>query len=334
MRRLFLILSIALISLPLFASGSKEEDFVGVTIYSSDDAFINEVIYYMGKAAEGRVPLRVVSAESDQERQNQQVSDMIDQGAKVIIVNTVDRMASGLIIDKCRQSNVPLVFFNRQPAKDDMMKWEQVYYVGCPGGDGGIIVGNYFSSYWDEHPELDRNGDGILQFVLIIGEPGHQDTELRTEYLLRTLQENGMRLEKLDEVSGKWRRDNAKSVMSRYLSSYGDSIEAVFCNNDEMAIGAIDALKEQGWFQDGRFMPVTGVDGTPQGMAVLQEGTMLCTVLNDADGQARAAYELALELMGGKVPEGTVAGFDLEERYIWVPYRELSRESVSSSGSL
>lgn len=323
MRRIILVLSIVLLSLPLSASGGKEEDFIGVAIYWGSDAFIEEVTYYLEKEAEGRVPLRFVTAERDQERQNQQISDMIDQGAKAIIVNTVDRMASGLIIDKCRQSDVPLVFFNRQPLKDDMQKWEKVYYVGCPGGDGGIMVGNYFSSYWKAHPELDRNGDGVLQFVLIIGEPGHQDTELRTEYLLRTLSENGVDIDKLEEVSGGWVRENARNVMTRYLNSYGDTIEAVFCNNDEMAIGAIDALKEQGWFQDGKYMPVTGVDGTPAGREVLEEGTLLCTVLNDAEKQAKVAYDLALRLMEGELPEGTSAGFDIEGRYVWVPYQEM-----------
>lgn len=321
MRRSFPLFLFFLISLSLFSAGQAEEPFIGVVIYSDQDAFIAEFTKCLETIAEGGAPLKIVASGSDQETQNAQIAELISQGAKALIVNTVDRMASGLIIEKGRQNGVPLVFFNRQPLKDDMLKWDRVYYVGSPGGDGGSIVGEYFSSYWKEQPELDRNGDGVLQFVIIIGEPGHQDTELRTEYLFSTLTANGLELEKLGEASGNWWRSNAKGVMNRFLASYGDSIEAVFCNNDEMAVGAIEALKENGWFQDGKYMPVTGVDGTPAGREVLEEGTLFCTVFNDAEGQARAAYELALELMNGKVPRGEIAGFPMDGKYVWVPYQ-------------
>ena len=310
----------------IFPSGGKEKKFIGLTVYRDDDAFIHEVAKYLEIESRDSIEIRTVAAEGNQDLQNEQAAAFIREGASAIIVNTADRTASGLIIEKCRMNDIPLVFFNRQPLKDDMMKWEKTYYVGGLGGAGGSIAADYFSSYWADHPELDRNNDGILQFVLIKGEPGHQDTELRTEYLLNTLSANGIRLDKLDEANGRWMRDNARGVMNRFLSVYPDSIEAVFCNNDEMALGAIDALKEAGWFDNGKYMPVTGCDGTPAGMEALEDGTMLCTVLNDAENQAKAIYALAVDLVDGKTPEGEIAGYPMDGHYIWIPYQALIRE--------
>ena len=96
-----------------------------------------------------------------------------------------------------------------------MAIWDKVYYVGARAESAGRFEAKIFINYWYSHPEADKNGDGILQFVIIKGEPGHQDTELRTEYLMRTLAESGIVLDRLDEDTALWERERAEGEKLR-----------------------------------------------------------------------------------------------------------------------
>ena len=322
MKKLLVILFLITSSF-LIAGGIEEEKRIGVAIYDFDDSFIAEVRNAISDASTGRIPVTILDADRKQQLQNEQIGYFIDNGYDAIIVNSVDRTASGLIIEKCRRSDVPLIFINREPVKDDMAKWEKVYYVGSHAEDAGRMAASIFEEYWKTHPEADKNHDGIVQFAIIKGETGHQDTELRTEYFIETLLEAGLPLEKLNENTGEWLREQGKNVMNDFLARSGDSIEVVFANNDDMALGAIEALKENGYFQNGKYMPVIGIDGTPAGMAALREGTLLGTVYNDAYNQGRAAYNIAYELAEGREPASESIGYELDGKYVWIEHRKL-----------
>ena len=186
----------------------------------------------------------------------------------------------------------------------------------------GRMAGNYLASYWKSHSKADRNGDGIMQLVILKGETGHQDSELRTEYFLQALAENGVRIERLGEESANWQRGEAREIMTEFLLS-SDGIEAVFSNNDMMALGAIDALKEAGWFDDGPYMPVIGCDGIEEAIQAMEDGYLLYTVKNDAENQARAAYRIASLLAEDEVPDEDSIGYEMDGRYVWIPYQEI-----------
>ena len=319
----FLVIFIFSSSL-LFSSGNKEEKFIGTTVYRFDDAFITEVRLAIEEESRGSIPVRILDGNNRQSTQNEQIESFIEDGADAIIINPVDRTASGAIIEKCRNSDVPVVFFNREPVRDDMLKWDKVYYVGARAEESGAMAAELFVDYWQSVPEADKNGDGVLQFIIIKGEPGHQDTELRTEYILRTLMQNGITLERLYEDTAMWNREEAKEKMNAYLSfSNGKAIEVVFANNDEMALGVIDALKEAGYFGDGEYIPVIGCDGIPAGIEAIKRGELLGTVFNDAEGQGDAAYRIARALAEGRTPDEEEIGYELDGHYVWVPYRKI-----------
>ena len=230
----------------LVSCSSDEELKIGVAVYDFEDSFITEVRNSIVECSSDDIPVTVLDAAGRQQTQNEQIERFIDEGYSAIIVNSVDRTASGVLIEKCRQNDVPLVFFNREPVKDDMAKWDKVYYVGARAEDSGIMAGEIMADYWYRYPEADKNHDGILQFVVIRGETGHQDTELRTEYFIDTLFSEGIALDKLHEDTGSWTREGGYSVMSSFLSHSGDRIEAVFANNDDMAIAAAKAARDSG----------------------------------------------------------------------------------------
>ena len=166
--------------------------------------------------------------------------------------------------------------------------------------------------------------DDLLPFfhVILKGETGHQDSELRTEYFLQALAENGVRIERLGEESANWQRGEAREIMTEFLLS-SDGIEAVFSNNDMMALGAIDALKEAGWFDDGPYMPVIGCDGIEEAIQAMEDGYLLYTVKNDAENQARVAYRIASLLAEDEVPDEDSIGYEMDGRYVWIPYQEI-----------
>lgn len=110
---------------------------------------------------------------------NDRIDLFITKRVDALAINPVDRAAAGVIIDKAKRANIPVVFFNREPFADDMQKWDKVYYVGARAEESGTMSGEIIAEYWKTHPEADKNKDGVLQYVLLMGEPGHQDAELR-----------------------------------------------------------------------------------------------------------------------------------------------------------
>lgn len=146
--------------------------------------------------------------------------------------------------------------------EEDLQRWEKAYYVGPRGEQSGIFQGQIVWEQWQEDRErVDRNGDGVLQYVMLEGEPSHQDALLRTEYSIKTLTNAGVLVEKLASDTANWNRGQAAAKMSQWHQEFGSQIEAVFANNDDMALGAIDVLLEAGVAPEE--MPViVGVDAT------------------------------------------------------------------------
>src|SRR5690606_28435828 len=114
--------------------------------------------------------------------------------------------------------------------------------------------------------------------------------------------------------------------MAAFLADKGDAIEAVIANNDDMALGAIEALKAAGYFENGKFMPVVGVDATEPAMQALKEGTLLGTVVNDANNQGKATVELMKVLAEGETPTIQNTGYEITDgKYVWIPYQKVTK---------
>ena len=255
---------------------------------------------------------------------------MLEAGADVLIINPVDRLAAGYLIEKARKRQTPVLFVNKEPLLEDLLLYEHAFYVGADGAQSGRLSGEILAEYFLAHPEADKNGDGTVQYVLIKGEPGHQDAELRTQNALKPLQEAGFRVEKLQEDTGMWRRQLGQEKMAGFLLAWGDQIECVIANNDEMALGAINALKAAGYFSGGRFMPVVGVDAISQAIEALRQGSLLGTVFNDGEQQAMAAVDLAILLAKDEEITADTYAYPISgERFVWIPYQRITREELT-----
>ena len=296
---------------------------IGVAIYKFDDTFMSGVRRSIEMNAQGKAELNLVDSQNQQATQNDQLDTFLTQGYKAIAINPVDRTAASVIIEKAKKANVPVVFFNREPLAEDMKKWDNVYYVGAKAEQSGSMQGEIVVDYWKANPAADKNHDGKIQYVMLKGEPGHQDAELRTRYAIKAVTDAGLKVDKLAEDTGMWDRVKGQEKMAAFLAAYGDKIEVVFANNDDMALGAIEALKAAGYFKNGKYMPVVGVDATAPALDVLSSDYLLGTVLNDGENQGKATFDLAYALAQGLAPTTTAGKID--GKYVWVPYQKVTK---------
>ncbi|HPH96893.1 MAG TPA: galactose/glucose ABC transporter substrate-binding protein MglB [Anaerolineaceae bacterium] len=312
---------------------TAKELTAGVAIYKFDDTFMTAVRNTISKEAEGKIKVELVDSQNAQATQNDQVDLFLTKGVTVMAINPVDRTAAGVIIDKAKAKNIPVVFFNREPMQEDMAKWDKVYYVGAKAEESGTFEGQILVDYWKSHPEMDKNKDGVMQYVMLKGEPGHQDAELRTKYSIKAIEDAGIKVEKLAEDTGMWDRVKGQEKMSAFIAANGDKIEAVLANNDDMALGAIEALKAAGYFgADKKFMPVVGVDATAPALEALKAGTLLGTVLNDAKNQGKATLMLAYVLAKGETPTKENTGYTITDgKYIWVAYKMILLNNIADA---
>ncbi|SDS15200.1 methyl-galactoside transport system substrate-binding protein [Paenibacillaceae bacterium GAS479] len=314
------------------ASGGGEQPKVGVAIYKFDDTFMTGVRNAMTAAAKDKAELDIVDSQNAQPTQNEKVDLFISKKYKALAINPVDRTAAGVIIDKAKTANIPVVFLNREPVAEDMNKWDKVYYVGAKAEESGTLSGQIIADYWKANPKADKNGDGVLQYVMLQGEPGHQDAELRSKYSIQAIEEAGIKVEKLEQDTAMWDRVKGQDKMQTWLAARGDNIEAVLANNDDMALGAIEALKAAGYFSGDKYMPVVGVDATAPAIQALQDGTMLGTVLNDAKNQGGATVALAAALAKGETPTKENTGYDITDgKYVWIAYKKITKDNVADA---
>ncbi len=326
---------IALIGILTACGGSKEAETsgektpkIGVAIYKFDDNFMSLLRQDLAKISESKgIKLDLVDSQNNQSVQNDQIDVFLSKGMDVLSINLVDPASASTIINKAKEENKPVVFFNKEPSKTDMMSYDNVYYVGTDSKESGVIQGELIAKHWNESSEdWDLNKDGKIQYVLLKGEPGHPDAEARTEWVTKTLNGNGIGTEELHLDTGMWDTAMAKDKVDAWIAGPNkDKIEMVIANNDGMAFGAIESLKAAGRSD----IPVFGIDALPEALVMIEKGELKGTVLNDAKNQAQATFDLSYNLALGKDPlEETEWKFD-DKKAVRVPYIGVDKENLS-----
>jgi methyl-galactoside transport system substrate-binding protein len=190
------------------------------------------------------------------------------------------------------------------------------------------MQGQIAVDYFKAHPKAYKSNDKTIHYIMLKGEPGHQDAELRTKYSVQAITDAGLKVDKLAEDSAYWDRPKAVEKMKTFLAKFGDKIDLVLANNDDMALGAIEALRQEGYNTGNaaKYIPVVGVDATAPALQALEQGTLLGTVLNDAKNQGKATFDLGFALASGKAASST--SWKLTDgKYVWVPYAKVTIEN-------
>ena len=329
-----LTLTLALALLMSMACTAMAEDLViGVNIQEFSNAYLTEMRNGMTDTAnELGVTLDIADGQSSEPVINNNIDLFLTKGYSILAVNMMNTTQAPSILEKTQPENVPVVFFNVEPEADVLAAAPGNYYIGAKAEDSGTMQGEALVNYWNTVEGADRNGDGVMQYVMIMGDPGHQDSILRTEYSVKAIQDAGIQVEEVAMDVANWARAEGQDVMARIIAAH-DDIEAVICNNDEMALGAVEALKAAGYLVDGgTFVPVVGVDANEEAKLAIKEGTMYASVFNDARGQADAVVKLCKLIADGEEPTSENLVYTLDGQYVWVPYVPVTLDNVDSIG--
>ena len=277
---------------------------VGVCLYKFDDTYISTVRQNLTKIQEenkGKVEFEFFDGKGDQSVQNDMIDTLLQKNYDLLMVNLVDIGAGQTVVDKIKTSGVPVVLFNREPSVDVIKSYEDAVFVGTNASEAGV-----------------------MQYVMFQGEPDNPEAVARTKYSVETIEEASIKTEKLELQPCNWQQDLAQTTMEAWLANHGDKIEVVIANNDGMALGAVAALQNQGYNKgdESKFIPVVGVDAVDAAKDYIEKGYMTGSVLQDAEGMAKALYEIGMNLAQDKSAiDGTSYEFDDTGVSVRIPYQ-------------
>jgi inositol transport system substrate-binding protein len=299
---ILLVLAFSMLLALTACSTSQKSDKVkiGVTLMDFSTEFgIGLKDYMTAKAdAMGDVELTVVDAGGDAAKQLQQVETFISQKVDAIIMQPQEQEACSPAIDKAKAAGIPIINCN------SLTITEPDAYVGSNDSESAEIAMTYIAE------QLGGKGNVLMMH----GHPGQTAEVKRTEGAMDILAQNpDMTL--LDEQTADWDRAEAMTLMENWIQAYGDQINAVFCQNDEMALGALNALVQAGKKDN---VLVVGVDAIDDALQSVKDGKMDATVYQDCKGQAEGAIEAAYKLAKG----------ESVEKEILIPFILVTTENV------
>lgn len=305
-----------LIAATAFASlmgSAAMAETVGVSMALFDDNFLTVLRNGIQELADGMddVDVQIEDAQNDVAKQLDQINNFIASGVDAVIVNPVDTSATQAMSDAAASAGVPLVYVNRQPINLDTLPENQAF-VASNEVDSGTL----------ETIEVCRllaeEGKDPANVYVLMGELSNQAAVQRTQDIHDVMDDGrcAVTLNIIDEQTANWSRDEAQDMMTNWLST-GEPFDAVISNNDEMAIGAIQAMKAGGIDMDA--VVVGGVDATQDALVAMQAGDLDVTVFQNAAAQGSGSLGAALSLARGEEVE----------KEVWVPFELVTPDNIS-----
>jgi len=265
---------------------------VGVSMALFDDNFLTILRTAMQKEMQkDNVKGQLEDAKGDVSQQLQQVQNFIGQGVDAIIVKP--------IMDAAKKANIPLIFVNRKPAGE---LTDKMAYVGSDSELAGRL----------QMEALAKAMNGKGNVAILMGDLANESTRDRTKGVEAVVAKYPD-IKVVQKQTAKFTRNDAVDVVSNWMTA-GDDIQAIASNNDEMAIGALQALGK-----NPNHILIAGVDGTPDALQMLKNGKMVATVFQDASGQGAGAVRAAVSLAKG----------EKVEKVINIPYQLITKENMA-----
>ena len=297
---------------------------IGISIYQFTDNFMTlyrtELVRYLTEDL-GFNPDNVIvqDGKNDQAEQTNQINNFITDQVDVMILNLVQSSSAPQVTDMCNEAGIPVVYINRQPDETESDRWAsdsiKATYIGADARQSGTFQGE---EILETENKGDINGDGKVSYIMVQGDPENIDAQYRTEYSIKALTDAGVEVEELLLQRGDWDQAKGQQIVQDALTQYGEDVEVVFCNNDAMALGALQSIEAAGrTVGDDIFL--VGVDALSEALDNVESGKMTGTVFNDHISQSHAAADAAVNYLTG-------AGND---HYIGCDYVKVTADNVA-----
>ena len=278
---------------------------VGISIYQFADNFMtlyrnelqNYLVNELGLKAEN---ISIMDGKNDQSEQMNQIRNFVTQGFDVMILNLVQASSEPDVTNICNEAGIPVVYINREPDLEREEAWVtdgiKATYVGADARQSGTYQGEEIAELENKG---DADGDGVVRYIMVQGDPENVDAQYRTEKSIKALTDAGVEVEELLLQRGDWDQAKGQQIVQDALTQFGDKIEVVFCNNDAMALGALQAIDAAGR-KVNEDIYLVGVDALTEAVQNITDGKMTGTVFNDYIGQAKTAADMAVKYLNGE----------------------------------
>ena len=302
----FAMMAIALGCIPAQSAESKVK--IGVAMSNFDDVWLTYVRDAITKWASAHpdVQVSIVDGSDDTAKQAGQVENFLAQGMDAVVILPVDTSATGPVTKAVVKAGKPLVYVNRKPTNLP----KGVVYCGSKSIEAGIM----------NMEELGKCMGGKGNLAILMGALNHEAAIGRTDGIKQVVKEKFPDIKIVREQVANWKRAEGKTVMENWLAS-GQEIDGVASDNDEMALGALQAIKAAGKL--GKIC-VGGTDASHDALESMDKGEMNNTVFQDPVAQGEegvnAAYLMVKKEPNPKVVDGN----------IWIPYQKVSKENYKS----
>ena len=285
-------------ALTMLASTAHAEK-IGVSMALFDDNFLT--VLRNGIEAQSKdmgAEVQIEDAQNDVAKQLDQINNFIASGVAAIIVNPVDTSATQAMTDAAAAANVPLVYVNRQPINVDTLPDNQAFVASNE-------VDSSSQGFIEQCNQWAAAGKSEVSVYVMQGELSNQAAVQRTQNYYDVIDAGkcAVKVNIIDQQTANWSRDQAQSLMTNWLST-GTPFDGLLANNDEMAIGAIQAMKAANI--DMNSVIISGVDATQDALASMQAGELDITVFQNAAAQGGGALQAALSLAKGEAVDQKV----------------------------
>jgi len=262
--------------------------------------------------------------------QNETIDSISRSDTDLILANLADTSEGSVenVILKVRPSQIPIVLLDISPQVVSKVSkyYDKAAFILANSDLAGTVQGKILVNLWNSNKKaIDKNSDNILQYVLLQGNVGDPVTIDRTKYVISTINNSGINTEQLALVNSNWSKQIAKNAIESLFLRYNGRIEAIISNNDDMAIGAIDALQQYGYNKgdESKDIAVVGIDGIPEAKDLIDKGFMTGTVIQDPKTLVDVFYNVGMNLVNNLSPiENTNYKIVDGEIIIPFPYEE------------
>lgn len=295
------------------ANTDKGGRSVTVLSFDSKDPYTSAVLQKVKEYAQAKnIKVDVQDAQNDLGKQNDQV-DVALKKADALVIQPVQNDATESLAKKITDGKKRAVFFNREHSSKEKEKAAMAgvkgVFIGTEIEKAGVMQGEIAAKVFKEHPELDKDGNGVIDYVMLKGEPSNPEAIARTKYSVEEFaKSSGLKVNRIgDDIVADWDTGKAKNALDAVLAK--EKVELVFANNDGMALGAITALQEKGFNKEvpaggkkdySKIIPVFGVDAIVPAVEQIKKGTLEATVKQDAENMAKAIITAVDNILAGK----------------------------------